>query len=161
MDKIVKKFSSNKYLLMSLLVLFFMSFGSLFGIFEELIALVPICVTLSYSLGWDSLTGLGMSALASGFGFAAAIFNPFTVGIAQELAGLPPFSGFRYRILIFAIIYGLLLTFLLRYAKKIEKEPELSLVYDEDELHRQKYNRPADEDKENPNLPRAFMFIVR
>lgn len=51
MDKIVKRFSSNKYLLLSVLVLFFMAFGSMFGIFEELIALVPICVTLSYSLG--------------------------------------------------------------------------------------------------------------
>jgi uncharacterized ion transporter superfamily protein YfcC len=160
MDKIVKRFSSNKYLLLSVLVLFFMAFGSMFGIFEELIALVPICVTLSYSLGWDSLTGLGMSALASGFGFAAAIFNPFTVGIAQELSGLPPFSGFLYRILIFAIVYALLLAYLLRYAKKIEKEPELSLVFAEDEMHRQRYNRPADADEENPNLPKAFRIFT-
>jgi uncharacterized ion transporter superfamily protein YfcC len=160
MDKIVKRFSSNKFLLLSVLVLFFMAFGSMFGIFEELIALVPICVTLSYSLGWDSLTGLGMSALASGFGFAAAIFNPFTVGIAQELSGLPPFSGFLYRIWIFAIIYAILLAYLLRYAKKIEKEPELSLVYAEDEVHRQRYNRPADADEENPNLPKAFRIFT-
>jgi uncharacterized ion transporter superfamily protein YfcC len=160
MDKIVKRFSSNKYLLLSVLVLFFMAFGSMFGIFEELIALVPICVTLSYSLGWDSLTGLGMSALSSGFGFAAAIFNPFTVGIAQELSGLPPFSGFLYRILIFAIVYALLLAYLLRYAKKIEKEPELSLVFAEDEMHRQRYNRPADADEENPNLPKAFRIFT-
>jgi len=160
MDKIVKRFSSNKFLLLSVLVLFFMAFGSMFGIFEELIALVPICVTLSYSLGWDSLTGLGMSALASGFGFAAAIFNPFTVGIAQELSGLPPFSGFLYRILIFAIVYALLLAYLLRYAKKIEKEPELSLVFAEDEMHRQRYNRPADADEENPNLPKAFRIFT-
>jgi uncharacterized ion transporter superfamily protein YfcC len=160
MDKIVKRFSNNKYLLLSVLVLFFMAFGSMFGIFEELIALVPICVTLSYSLGWDSLTGLGMSALASGFGFAAAIFNPFTVGVAQELAGLPPFSGFLYRILIFALIYALLLAYLLRYAKRIEKEPELSLVYAEDEVHRQRYNRLADEDNVNPNLPKAFRIFT-
>jgi uncharacterized ion transporter superfamily protein YfcC len=160
MDKIVKRFSSNKFLLLSVLVLFFMAFGSMFGIFEELIALVPICVTLSYSLGWDSLTGLGMSALASGFGFAAAIFNPFTVGIAQELSGLPPFSGFLYRIWIFAIIYAILLAYLLRYAKKIEKEPELSLVFAEDEMHRQRYNRPADADEENPNLPKAFRIFT-
>ena len=161
MDKIVKKFSSNRYLLMSVLVLFFMAFGAIFGIFEELIALVPICVTLSYSLGWDSLTGLGMSALASGFGFAAAVFNPFTVGVAQELANLPPFSGFLYRILIFTIIYGLLLIFLLKYARKIEKDPTLSLVYAEDELQKQKYNQPVKQDEENPNLPKAIrMFTI-
>ncbi|MGD9569112.1 MAG: YfcC family protein [Sedimentibacter sp.] len=160
MDKIVGKFSNNKYLLMSVLILFFMAFGSIFGIFEELIALVPICVTLSYSLGWDSLVGLGMSALASGFGFAAAIFNPFTVGVAQELAGLPPFSGFLYRILIFAIIYFLLLAFLLKYARKIEKNPELSMVYEEDKLQKQKYYKSVNAETENPNLPKAIRIFT-
>lgn len=160
MDNIVRRFSSNKYLLLSVLTLFFMLFGSLFGIFEELIALVPICVTLSYSLGWDSLTGLGMSALASGFGFAAAIFNPFTVGVAQELASLPPFSGFLYRILIFAIIYALLLLFLLRYSRKIEKNPKLSLVFAEDEMHKQKYSRHTAGERENPNLPWAIRIFT-
>lgn len=160
MDGIVKKFSSNKYLLISVLTLFFMAFGSIFGIFEELIALVPICVTLSYSFGWDSLVGLGISALASGFGFAAAIFNPFTVGVAQELAGLPPFSGFMYRLFIFVIIYGLLLIFLVKYARKIERNPELSLVYAEDELQKQKYNQNIKNDIENPNLPRAARIFT-
>lgn len=160
MDKIVEKFSSNKYVLLSVLTLFFMLFGSLFGIFEEIIALVPICVALSYSLGWDSLTGLGMSALASGFGFAAAIFNPFTVGVAQELAGLPPFSGFLYRILIFAIIYALLLFFLLKYSMKIEKDPMLSPVYAEDELQKQKYSGHTRNEEENPNLQKAIRIFT-
>lgn len=160
MDGIVKKFSSNKYLLLSVLTLFFMLFGSIFGIFEELIALVPICVTLAYSFGWDSLVGLGMSALASGFGFAAAIFNPFTVGVAQELAGLPPFSGSLYRILIFIIIYALLLMFLVRYARKIDKNPEISLVYHEDKLQKEKYNQCIKTEIKNPNLPKAAKIFT-
>ena len=116
-----------------------MLFGSLFGIFEELIVLVPLAITLSYSFGWDSLVGLGISAMASGFGFAAAIFNPFTLGVAQKLAELPAYSGTAYRILIFVIIYFVLYAFLFFYAKKIEKHPELSPVYNEDRSVRKKY----------------------
>lgn len=139
MESIVRKFENRKYLLMGILILFFMLFGSLFGIFEELIVLVPLAITLSYSFGWDSLVGLGISAMASGFGFAAAIFNPFTLGVAQKLAELPAYSGTAYRILIFMIIYLVLYAFLFFYAKKIEKHPELSPVYDEDRSVRKKY----------------------
>ena len=65
METLVAKYEKRKYVLMGLLIFFFMSFGSFFGIFEELIVLVPMAVTLSYSFGWDSLVGLGISAMAS------------------------------------------------------------------------------------------------
>lgn len=161
MNSIVIRFESNKYKLLATLTLFFMIFGSVFGIFEELVALVPISITLAYSLGWDSLVGLGMSALASGFGFAAATFNPFTIGVAQKLAGLPPFSGILFRILIFAIIYSSLTLFLTKYAKKIEKNPELSSVYEEDKLQREKYqNNDTEKQINNPNLAMAVKVFI-
>lgn len=141
---IVKKYANNKYLLLSILSLFFMTFGSVLGIFEELIALVPISIVLAYSLGWDSLIGVGMSALSAGFGFAAATFNPFTIGIAQKLAGLPLFSGVTFRIIIFLAIYFILIFFLVSYAKKIENKPELSLVFMEDKAIKSKYTASLD-----------------
>ena len=140
MRHLVRRFEGAKYKLMAALVLFFMLFGSVFGIFEELVALVPIVILLSYAMGWDSLTGLGMSALAAGFGFSAATMNPFTLGVAQELAGLPAFSGILFRLATFIICYAVLYTFLYRYAKKIEKAPERSLVYAEDSIQKEKYS---------------------
>jgi uncharacterized ion transporter superfamily protein YfcC len=128
LEGVIRKYAGDKYKLLAIICLCFMLFGSLFGLFEELVALVPMALVLSYGLGWDALVGLGMSTLASGFGFAAAIFNPFTVGIAQKLAGLPAFSGVFYRILIFIVIYICLIVFLIRYAKKIERNPDRSLV---------------------------------
>lgn len=121
LDKISGRFGNLRYSLMAVTVLFFMAMGSLIGSFEECIPLVPIVVALAISLGWDSLTGVGMSLLAVGCGFAAGVFNPFTVGVAQQLAGLPMFSGASMRLLTFVLIYLLLLFFLRTYAKKIEK----------------------------------------
>jgi uncharacterized ion transporter superfamily protein YfcC len=130
---IVDRFGDRKYLLLLLISLFFMALGAFFGIFEEMVPLVPLAISLSYYLGWDALVGLGMSILATNLGFSAAITNPFTVGVAQELAGLPLFSGAWLRIPIFIVVYAALAFFLVRYAKKVERSPESSLVYTEEQ----------------------------
>ncbi len=129
LNKITWHFGSNRYKLLAIVSLFFMAMGSFIGSFEEAVPLVPIVVALAIRLGWDALVGMGMSLLAIGCGFAAGICNPFTVGVAQELAGLPMFSGIMFRALAFALIYGLLIGFLIMYAKKIEK-PIASDAYD-------------------------------
>ena len=101
---LVKKFGDQKYILLIAISLMFMSFGAFFGIFEEVVPLVTLMIVLARSIGWDTLIGLGMSILATNMGFSAAITNPFTIGIAQKLAGLPLFSGSEFRILIFITI---------------------------------------------------------
>ncbi|MFH1513504.1 MAG: hypothetical protein ABIG45_09150 [Bacillota bacterium] len=138
-SKAVRKFGNMKYLLMAILVFFFMLTGAVLGTFEENIALVPLIIALAYCMGWDSLVGLGMSMLASCFGFTAAITNPFSIAITQEISGLPLYSGSGYRIIIFAVFYAVLFTFLYLYARKIEKNPEKSRVYKDDASLREKY----------------------
>ena len=124
LGRIVDQFGGVKYKLMAVLVFFFMAMGSLVGSFEEVIPMAPIVVALAVSLGWDTVTGVAMSLLAAGCGFAAGIANPFTIGVAQSLAGLPMFSGMSLRILSFVIIYALLLWFIRRHALIIEKNAE-------------------------------------
>lgn len=120
LKSIVFKFGKAKYKLLAVISFFFMAMGAFIGSFEECIPLVPIVVALSVSLGWDALTGMGMSLLAVGCGFASGVCNPFTVGVAQSLAGLPMFSGIWYRLVCFILIYTLLLWFLTAHAKKVE-----------------------------------------
>lgn len=121
LHKITTRFAKHKYRLMACVVLFFMLLGSCIGSYEECVPLVPLVVALAVGLGWDVLTGIGMSLLAAGCGFAAGICNPFTIGVAQELAGLAMFSGMWFRVLCFGLIYVLLVGFLFRYARKIEQ----------------------------------------
>lgn len=121
LDLIAAKYSGRKYTLMAVIMLFFMAMGSLIGSFEEVVPMVPIVTALAVRLGWDPLTGMAMSLLSVGCGFSAGIFNPFTVGICQELAGLPMFSGALIRTFNFICIYALLLLFTRTHAKKIDK----------------------------------------
>ncbi len=121
LDKIASKYGNVRYKLMAVVMFFFMAMGAFIGSFEECVPLVPIVVALAVSLGWDVLTGVGMSLLAVGCGFASGVCNPFTVGVAQSLAGLPMFSGIWLRAVSFVFIYSLLLWFVRRHAKKVEK----------------------------------------
>ena len=158
---IVDRFGDKKYLLLLLISLFFMILGAFFGIFEEVVPLVPLALSLSYYLGWDALVGLGMSILATNLGFSAAITNPFTIGVAQELAGLPLFSGTWLRIPIFLLIYAALAFFLVRYAKKVERSPESSLVYDEEQSGANRH-QPLDfsqDSERTPALKRATIWF--
>ena len=121
LKRVVRRFGHARYMLMAVVVLFFMAMGSFIGSFEEVIPLVPIVVSLAVGLGWDALIQVIMSLLAAGCGFSAGVCNPFTVGIAQELAGLPMFSGIWLRVVSFLVVYILLLFFLRSHAKKIEQ----------------------------------------
>jgi len=112
-NKVTLKYIDKRYKLMGIIILIFMLFGALLGIFEETIPLIPIIVSLSYALGWDIMTGLGMSLIAAGFGFSSSIANPFSTGIAQQIAGLPLFSGMT------EVLPGVLLIFMAMSVKHI------------------------------------------
>lgn len=134
LSKITARFGKYKYALLCVVVFFFMALGSLVGSFEECVPLVPIVVALAVSLGWDVMTGIGMSLLAVGCGFSAGVCNPFTVGTAQTIAGLSVFSGVWLRLVSFVCIYALLTACLYFYAKKIEKPvaEQAQVVYEND-----------------------------
>ena len=138
--RVINRFRGRKYLLLWMVALAFMILGATLGIFEEIILLVPVMIAFSYSLGWDALVGLGLSILATNMGFSAAISNPFTLGVSQQLAGLPIFSGAWLRVIIFIVIYLIFTSFLYAYAKKIDRDPKKSLVYREDSAERAKYD---------------------
>ncbi len=125
---ISKRFIHSRYRFIAVITLFFMLLGAVFGIFEEVIPLIPIMVMVAKRLGWNELMGLGLSLLPTGFGFSAAITNPFTIGVAQKLAELPLFSGIAYRIFIFIVIYLITLIFLIRYAKQLERSSPPNLM---------------------------------
>jgi len=144
LDQITYRFGKSRKLLLAIISLFFMLLGSFVGLYEECIPLVPVVVALAVQLGWDVLTGLGMSLLAIGCGFAAGVCNPFTIGVAQELAGLPMFSGIWFRVMSFLIIYMLLLAFLFRYAKKVERPLDMESV----------------KAKGLPNLPTVRLYVL-
>jgi uncharacterized ion transporter superfamily protein YfcC len=125
-------------LIMILIMLIFSVFGAVFGMSEETIAFIIILVPLAISMGYDSIVGVSLVFVAAGLGFAGAVLNPFTIGIAQGISELELFSGWEYRIFCWIVINLVGFTFILRYAARVKKNPSSSPVYEEDEYWRKR-----------------------
>ena len=138
--KYTKKLESNPTLrkiginniVITLVMLLFSVFGAVFGMSEETIAFIIIVVPLAISMGYDSIVGVSMVFVAAGLGFAGAVLNPFTIGIAQGIADLPLFSGFGYRLFSWVVINAVGIGWVLWYARRVHKEPSRSPVYEDD-----------------------------
>ncbi len=138
--RFTRKLESNRVIkalgvdniVIALIMLMFSLFGAVFGMSEETIAFVIIFVPLSISMGYDSIVGVSMCFVAAGLGFAGAMLNPFTIGIAQGLADIPLFSGIEYRFFTWVVLNIVGITYVLGYVKKLRKDPTRSPVYEDD-----------------------------
>jgi uncharacterized ion transporter superfamily protein YfcC len=119
-------------LVIPVLMVVFSLAGSVFGMSEEVIPFVVICIPLALSLGYDSIVGVAIPFLGAAAGFGAAFFNPFTVGIAQGLVGLPLYSGLGYRVATWFVTTGVMIAWVMVYAARVKKRPETSPVHDLD-----------------------------
>ena len=126
---IMDRLRNHSHLVVCITALLCMLFGSLFGMFEELAALLPLIIVFMLSLGLDTMMGLGVCLMAACFGFSTAITNPFSVGTAAQLAGIHVSSGAWLRIVFFVMVYAILCGFLLGYLKKIRRDPACSPTY--------------------------------
>ncbi len=134
---IVKVGKRDKLVLAAVTVLFSLA-GAVFGMSEETIPFVGIVVPLVVSMGYDAFMGMLIVYVASNIGFSSAFLNPFTVGIAQGMAGLPLFSGMGYRLFCWALLTVLLTIFVLVYARRNKKEsaPEATATASSEPLTR-------------------------
>lgn len=144
--RIVKWIGVNN-IIITLIMILFSLFGAIFGMSEETIAFAVIFVPLAISMGYDSIVGVALCYFAAHIGFAGAILNPFTVGIAQGLASVPMFSGIEYRTLCWAVITFAGIAFVLWYASGIRKNPQKSPMYEADVYWRKKGNSHIEEIK--------------
>ena len=119
-------------IVITLVMLRFGVFGAVFGMSEETIAFVAVVIPLARSLGYDDFVGVCMVYVAAHVGFAGAMLNPFTIGIAQDMSGLTLFSGIEYRILCWVLFMTITIVFVLWYASRVRK-PASVMEHVEDE----------------------------
>lgn len=131
---LLKLMGKRTELLIPVGMLLFGLLGSTLGIFEETYGLVPLFASIMLALGYDNLVGGAVVYIGVATGFAAAMTNPFSVGIAQTIADVPLNSGVAYRAVIFAVFEMVSIWYVMRYARKVKQNPELSVLYGCDEV---------------------------
>jgi uncharacterized ion transporter superfamily protein YfcC len=148
---------SRKWILAMIMVLFSLA-GATFGMSESVLVFIMITIPLAIALGYDSITGISISFLAAGVGFAGALTNPFTIGIAQGIAEIELFSGWEYRLLIWLLFTSVAILFVLRYAAILEKDPARSPVFKLDRSRKDEIL--ASEEEMEFNLRRKIILYL-
>jgi uncharacterized ion transporter superfamily protein YfcC len=134
---IVKTSQSNKEIIaIPILLTLFAIAGATFGMAEEAVVYIPILIPLILRMGYDSIVAVSLPVLGSAIGYAGAFLNPFNLGVAQEVSGLPLFSGMPVRIASWLILLIVGIFYLTRYAKRVKQNPERSFVYEDDKKKR-------------------------
>ena len=111
-------------------VLVFAIGSSTIGMAEEYLPFVPILIVLAHALGYDAVTAVGIMTVGYGIGYGAAALNPFTVLIAQDVAGLQPTSGWPMRVALLLIFLPIGIHHVWSYARRVKADPSRSLVAD-------------------------------
>ena len=135
--KLIAKLGVNN-IIITLVMLLFSLFGAVFGMSEETIAFVVVFIPLAIQMGYDSIVGVCMCYVAAHVGFAGAMLNPFTIGIAQGIADLPLFSGLEYRFFCWVVLTIVGIAFVLWYAARVKAKPERSPVHKLDDYWRER-----------------------
>ena len=118
------RFRRRPQLIIPLVSVAFSTAGALEGMWEEIIALVPVLLLLARRVGFDPLTAIAMSLGAAGIGSTFGPVNPFSVGIAQRVAELPLLSGLWFRLVVMLLALAIWVWGTMRYAARVRVPPE-------------------------------------
>lgn len=130
------------------LLFFAFSFGgATFGMAEEVIPFSMVMVPFVIALGYDSIVAVTVTYVASQVGNATSWMSPFSVAVAQGIAGIPVLSGATFRLIMWVVITALSAGYLMIYGEKIRKNPESSLTYKSDDYFRSHLKKTTDEKK--------------
>ena len=135
----------NDIILIPILMVMFSLGGAIFGMSEETIPFVMMLVPMFIAMGYDSIVAIMTCYVATQVGFATSWQNPFSLAVAQGIAGIPVMSGAWFRIPMWMIFTTVAIIFTVRYAMKIKKNPTLSVAYKSDEFYRQEFAKKGNE----------------
>ena len=144
----IKKTRGLERLALPLLFLLFSLGGATFGMAEECIPFAMIMVPFVIALGYDSIVAVTVTYVASQVGNAVSWMSPFSVAVAQGIAGVPVLSGATFRLVMWVVVTLASAGFMMAYAERIRKNPQKSVVYAEDSHFHSRMNSVSEEEKE-------------
>lgn len=118
LGNLAAKLGKKTHMFIPISMMAFGILGSTAGLYEEVYGLIPVFIGAAMALGYDAVVGGAIVFVGVATGFAAALTNPFTIGIAQEVANVPLFSGMNFRIIVFVVFEIAVISYVSHYAKK-------------------------------------------
>ncbi len=98
------------------------------GVAEEYIPFAAMLIALCLAMRMDAMTAMGIMIGGYGIGYGVAALNPFTVQVAQGVAGLAPTSGWAFRLALFVPFVAIGVHHVWSYARRVQADPSASLM---------------------------------
>ena len=130
--KLAKSLKGKDLIIIPIVLALFGLGGAIFGMCEESVPLVPLFVALCLAMGYDSIVGVAIVMVGGAIGWAGEFMNPFCLQVEQGISELPPLSGMGLRIALFVTMLVVTSLWIMRYARKVKKDPQLSPMYELD-----------------------------
>ena len=127
--KVAQICGKRKNLVIIFFMVLFAIFGTTMGMSTEVCIFVPIGISVVLPMGFDRVTGTAMIAMGAACGFTAGVLNSFNVGVAQEIAEVPLFSGAGLRVALLVVLVAVSSAYIIRYANRVKADPTRSIVY--------------------------------
>ena len=143
----IRKTRGMERFALPLLFFLFSLGGATFGMSEEVIPFAMIMVPFVIALGYDSIVAVTVTFVASQVGNATSWMSPFSVAIAQGIAGIPVLSGAGFRLVLWFTVTALAAGYMMVYAERIRKNPMLSVMYEGDDHFRGRIAQTTEEEK--------------
>ena len=144
----IRKTKGLERLALPLLFILFSLGGATFGMAEECIPFAMIMVPFVIALGYDSIVAVTVTYVASQVGNAVSWMSPFSVAVAQGIAGVPVLSGATFRLIMWVVVTLAAAGFMMVYAEGVRKTPEKSVVYAGDAYFRSRMDTVTEEERE-------------
>ncbi len=132
---VLRKMGNKDILLVPILMSVFALGSSTFGMLTEFYGFIPLMVGLGVAMGYDAMYGFAIIALGEYVGFMGATLNPYTVAVAQSIAGVPLYSATGFRAFALASFLLASSAYVIVYGKRIQRNPQLSVVYGDESIH--------------------------
>ena len=157
---LLKRLEGREHLMIPILMIAFAFGGTSYGMAEETLAFYALIIPVFIRAGYDSMTGVAVIMLGAGIGTMGSTFNAFATVVASQGAGIPFTNGIVLRIALLAISMAAGIFFVMRYAKRVKSDPQVSLVADQAEANRAHFLKGSDAGGAFPELTRTRSIIL-
>lgn len=126
--RLALRYRHSPAVLIVVLMLVFALGGTTEGMWEETLGFFVLIVPLALALGFDRMTGAAIVFLGCGSGVLASTVNPFATGVASDAAGIGVGDGIGLRLLMWVVIVGAAIAYVLRYAFRVRRDAAHSVL---------------------------------
>lgn len=135
-ERVTVRLKGKEEWMIPILMALFAAGGTIYGMAEESLPFYTLLVPVMMAARFDPLVAAATVLLGAGIGTLGSTINPFATVIAANAAGIPFTSGIGLRVAILIVGWLICVIWVMRYARKVRRDPSLSIVADQQESNR-------------------------